>query len=66
MDINVQIAIMSHLSDAQFLMRAYKFDDAERHINFAKLLTMKYENTNVYVSEDKLNQLWESLADRTV
>lgn len=63
-EVNIQIAIMSHISDAQYLMRAYKMDEADMHMNFAKMLLIKYRNTDVYETEDKLNELWCSLENR--
>ena len=60
--INVQMAIMSHLSDSQYLMRSLQVEKAERHVDFAKLLMMEYSgNLNVYVSRDTLDELWMSL-----
>lgn len=57
--ISVQMAIMSHLSDAQELLaipssRLKTYD----HINFAKQLVLTYPDTSVEVSENELNELW--------
>lgn len=62
--INVYTAMISHLSDAQRLMKAYKTDEADVHIEFVKLLATKYQNTDVYVAEDSLNDIMESVERR--
>ena len=63
MTINVQMAIMSHLSDAQAIITANP-TMAKTHINFAKRLIMKYDNTDVYVEEEELDTIWEEEYDR--
>lgn len=59
--ISVQMAIMSHLSDAQELiqMGAEGRLRANNHINFAKQLVLTYPDTSIEVSENELNELWE-------
>lgn len=70
--IKVQMAIMSHLSDAQELMSmavgngmvssgwvADKRRASDQHINFAKQLVLNYPDTSVEVSEKELNELWK-------
>ena len=59
--ISVQIAIMSHLSDAQELiqMGAEGRLRANNHINFAKQLVLTYPDTSIKVSENELNELWK-------
>lgn len=69
--ISVQMAIMSHLSDAQELMSMAvgngmvssgwvrdKKRESDLHINFAKKLVLTYPNTSIGVSENELNELW--------
>lgn len=57
--IPVQMAIMSHLSDAQEMnsvgMGGYGYD----HINFAKQLVLTYPDTSIEVSEKELHELWK-------
>lgn len=54
--ISVQMAIMSHLSDA---IEVFNRDQADWHINFAKQLVLTYPDTSIEVSENELNELWE-------
>ena len=63
MQVNIQIAIMSHLSDAQSIMNADSVM-ANTHINFAKRLIMKYDNTEVYAEEEELDAIWEEEYNR--
>ena len=63
MTINVQMAMMSHLSDAQTIMRCDPLE-ANVHINFVKRLMLKYDNTDVYVEEEILDEIWEQEYDR--
>lgn len=53
----VRMAIMSHLSDAQQMMQ-YDAELANQHINFAKLLLIKYDNINQDVEWSELDSLW--------
>lgn len=55
------MAICSHLSDAQHLMMAGCLDEANKHINFVKLLTFNYDNIEVDETITKLNEIWNSL-----
>ena len=62
--IPVQMAIMSHLSDAQESMRYTQgnypgTERANNHINFAKQLVLTYPDTSIEVSENELNELWK-------
>jgi hypothetical protein len=56
--IQVQMAIMSHLSDAQEMNSVGMGDFGHNHINFAKQLVLTYPDTSVEVSEKELNELW--------
>lgn len=61
MEIKIRIAILSHLSDAQELIRMGFKDKAYDRITFAKKLVIEYPNTNMSVSEEELNNLWSKL-----
>lgn len=52
-------AILSHLSDAQHLMKAGYTDEANTHINFAKLVILAYDDTTEYVESETLDKIWE-------
>lgn len=63
--ISVQMAIMSHLSDAQELTavaisRECK-EAAISKINFAKHLLLKYPDTSVELSDEELNEEWHEV-----
>lgn len=63
MKITVQMAIMSHLSDAQELIST-GFQGrlkANIHINFVKQLVLTYPDTSIEVEEEELNKIWRSL-----
>ena len=74
--IEVRMAVISHLSDAQEIGRiAVMSNTTEQrfrmqqeqnlHINFAKRLLMKYkDNINQEVSEDELDNLWKELINQ--
>lgn len=58
--ISVQMAIMSHLSDAQELISCRGLSlQSHDHINFAKQLVLTYPDTSIEVSENELNELWK-------
>ncbi len=61
--ISVQMAIMSHLSDAQDIATAYgAYTTSVRDkINFAKQLVLTYPDTSIEVSENELNELWKEI-----
>lgn len=60
--ISVQMAIVSHLSDAQELINIGLSHQAKQaandKINFAKQLVLTYPDTSIEVSENELNELW--------
>lgn len=56
---SVATAIMSHLSDAQHLMKAGMVQDANTHINFAKLCVNKFDDMNEEVEYSTLDEIWE-------
>lgn len=50
---------MSHLSDAQELLMMGAAQTANKHINFAKYLLIRFkDNLNQEVSEDTLDKIW--------
>lgn len=60
--ISVQMAIMSHLSDAQACIGLGGMNGVSgynNHINFAKQLVLTYTDTSIEVSENELNELWK-------
>lgn len=61
--ISVQMAIMSHLSDAQELLNTYRGNyprkSVDKYINFVKQLVLTYPDTSIEVSENELNELWK-------
>ena len=59
MTTTVKMAVMSHLSDAQQII-SVDADLANRHINFAKALILKYKNLNQEVTYRELDDLWYS------
>ena len=57
--ISVQMAIMSHLSDAQELLEIGVLkQEIQNKINFAKQLVLTYPDTTIEVSEKELNEIW--------
>ena len=61
--ISVQMAIMSHLSDAQELLEMGVLkQEIQNNINFSKRLVLIYPDTSVEVSENELNGLWNQIA----
>lgn len=61
--IEVRMAMMSHLSDAQELISMGYTQAANKEINFVKLMTHQYHNLEVEVAESELNELWSKLED---
>lgn len=57
--ISIQMAIMSHLSDAQEMESVGMAEFGRYHINFAKQLVLTYPDTSIEVSEKELNELWK-------
>lgn len=74
--INVRIAIMSHLSDAEHLVdemtqtilakERYSLTKAiHNHISFAKRALLKYDNpSNTEVEEKELDEIWEEVTNK--
>ena len=62
MNIEVRMTIMSHLSDAQELLSMGMSEEANKRINFAKRLLIKFkDNINQEVSEDELDKIYGEL-----
>lgn len=55
MKINVRIAIMSHLSDAEHLIELGLKDKAQHKIETAKMIILNFEDLNQEVEEDEIN-----------
>ena len=67
MKVNVYMAIMSHLSDAQYFINAStkSGEIARQQINFAKMMLSKYEDDiKQYVEESELDELWNVCQDK--
>lgn len=61
--ISVQMAIMSHLSDAQELSEFHALKSVmNHHIDFVKQLVLTYTDTSVEVEEEELNEIWRKVA----
>ncbi len=57
MEINVKIAIMSHLSDAQTMLDFGMNKEANYEINLAKAILLTHPNTSEWTSEEELNNI---------
>ena len=57
MKIEIRMAIMSHLSDAEEIIRLSP-TNAKTHIEFAKALLVKYDDISVKETEEELNKIW--------
>lgn len=63
MKINLRIAVMSHLSDAEQLIELGLGDKAHHQIETAKMIILNFEDLNQEVEEDEINIIlaqWES------
>jgi hypothetical protein len=61
MEIDLEITIISHLSDAQELISMGQVDEANKHINFSKRIIMRYGNIKGSISEEKLDEIWSKM-----
>ena len=57
MNIRVNIAIMSHLSDAQAMLDFGLKKEANSEINLAKAILLAHPNTDDWTTEDELNEI---------
>ena len=64
MKISINIAIASHLSDAQELMALGCTTDAQRQINYAKAILFKHPDTTCEVSEEELDEICHKVDQR--
>ena len=62
--IQVNIAIASHLSDAQELLARGLTSQANREINYAKAMLFKHPDTTKEVSEEELNDICRQVNER--
>lgn len=63
--ISVQMAIMSHLSDAQEMCNVGLGEFGNDHINFAKQLVLMCPDTSIEVSENELSEIWKGIIRRS-
>lgn len=57
MKINIRLAIMSHLSDAEQLLEFGLLDKAHREIETAKMIILNFDDLNGGVEEDEINRI---------
>ena len=57
MNIRVNIAIMSHLSDAQAMLDFGLKKEANSEINLAKAILLAHPNTEEWTTEEELNEI---------
>lgn len=57
MKINLRIAVMSHLSDAEQLIELGLGDKAHRQIETAKMIILNFEDLNQEVEDDEINRI---------
>ena len=63
MKINLRLAVMSHLSDAEHLIEMGLKDKAQHKIETAKMIILNFDNLNKEVDEEDINIIlarWES------
>lgn len=59
--IQVNIVVASHLSDAQHLIQIGKKEEANKHINFAKYLIFDHFITDVTMTNEELDKIWDKI-----
>ena len=64
MTVKVQIAIASHLSDAQELLELCFRKEANSQINLAKAILFKYHDTDMEVEERELDEIAYQIFNR--
>lgn len=57
MKINVRLAVMSHLSDAEHLIEFGLGDKAQHEIETAKMIILNFDDLNQEVEEDEINRI---------
>lgn len=63
MKINLRLAVMSHLSDAEHLIEMGLKDKAQHQIETAKMIIINFDDLNQEVDEEDINIIlakWES------
>jgi len=62
--LKAQMAVMSHLSDAQEAMGMGDNELSLKHINFAKQLILQTEGSlNILFEEEELNKIWQEISE---
>lgn len=61
MKISIKIVILSHLSDAQMSMSLGDLAQANRHINFAKILASKSIDRDLEMTKEELDKIWAEM-----
>lgn len=62
MKVNVRIAMMSHLSDAQHLIGAGMQSEANVELNFVKMMLLTYgDSMDMEVDSSELDKLYSEL-----
>ena len=64
MKTSINIAIASHLSDAQELMGMGLKKEANREINYAKAILFKHPDTRGELDEEELNEICRNVDKR--
>lgn len=64
-EVYVRIAMMSHLNDAACEIHTNP-EMAQIRMEFVRALVFYYPNSEVLVSEKRLNQIWESVATKEI
>lgn len=57
MKINLRIAVMSHLSDAEHLIELGLEDKAHFEIETAKMIIINFDDLNQEVEDDEINRI---------
>jgi hypothetical protein len=60
MKVKLSLVIQNHLSDATIIMIP-RPGTANDYIKFVKKLITKYPDTNVYVDETELDEMWSEI-----
>lgn len=64
MSISINIAVASHLSDAQELLAIGQSSQANREINYAKAILFKHPDTNREISKEELDEICRKVDQR--
>lgn len=58
MNVQINTAALSHLSDAQELIQLGFGENARREINFVKELLLKYPDTEVEIPQEEVDEIY--------